>query len=471
PSSIVFDDVSSTTLVASAYAPSPAFHNLGQGQSGTDIAVGGVFQGWHGSTWTEKAAMPSADEDAGIAVVDGKLFVVGGVSGSSRLSSAELYDPAADAWTSEAAMPTARGNLRAVALAGKVYALGGANGGPSIAVNEMYDPVSNVWTTKQSMPSARAFFAASALDGRILAAGGWTGSVFIANVEAYDPASDSWTVRSPLPFPHSGTQAVVAQGRLYVIGGSSQTSTATGATQSYDPAADSWTSKAEMPTARYNFAAAAVGGKIYAAGGANPNESYMTTVEEYDPQADAWAGRLPLPSMRAYPFGAELGGRFYTVGGGNASSALAVNEAFDPGTSQAFSGLKPNTQYAFTAKARNADGVETAAVAASTYTLAVAALPAAGAPAIPAVFVTSVTLAWSSGTAAGGYDGPGATYVVEASTVATFSPVLSSAAFSAAGGALGGLQPFTTHYFRLLALNAAGAPAPDWLLLGSTTTL
>jgi hypothetical protein len=49
------------------------------------------------STWTQKTDMPTARILAGSAVVDGKIYVVGGRSVSSGISkNMEEYDPAAD---------------------------------------------------------------------------------------------------------------------------------------------------------------------------------------------------------------------------------------------------------------------------------------------------------------------------------------------------------------------------------------
>ncbi|MDE2293152.1 MAG: hypothetical protein KGL53_13810, partial [Elusimicrobia bacterium] len=354
PSSIVFDDVSSTTLVASAYAPSPAFHNLGQGQSGTDIAVGGVFQGWHGSTWTEKGTLATAREDAAFAVVAGRLFVAGGDNGPTRFSSSEMYDPVADAWSSRASMPSARNNLQAVALDGTVYVLGGNDGGTgSIKSNTAYDPLSDTWSSRADMPDGRSSFASAVLDGKLFVAGGWNGSAYIAAAASYDPAADSWTVRAPLPSAIGGERGAAADGRFYVLGGDPTGSGASSANEAYDPRTNSWSAMAPMPTARTSFAAGLLGGKIYAVGGRDAASHFLAANEEYDPLADTWTSRTPMPTARHYPFGGELGGRLYVVGGTN-GAVLSVNEAFDPGTSQPFSGLKPNTQYAFTAKARNA---------------------------------------------------------------------------------------------------------------------
>ena len=60
--------------------------------------------------------MSTARENYGLAVLDGKLYAVGGGDGDTNLSSAERYDPATYAWEAAAPMPSARGGLRCCAM-------------------------------------------------------------------------------------------------------------------------------------------------------------------------------------------------------------------------------------------------------------------------------------------------------------------------------------------------------------------
>ncbi len=78
-----------------------------------------------GSTWTLKTDMPTARFLAGSAVVDGKIYVVGGAPVSGGISNiVEEYDPAEDTWTRCANMPTSRQGVRAAAVDWIVYAIG-----------------------------------------------------------------------------------------------------------------------------------------------------------------------------------------------------------------------------------------------------------------------------------------------------------------------------------------------------------
>ena len=85
-----------------------------------------------GDTWTQKADMPTARYLSGSAVVDGKIYVIGGdwrfAGGRGVVTPAvEEYDPATDTWTTRADMPTARSGVVA-AVDGMIYAIGGWDG-------------------------------------------------------------------------------------------------------------------------------------------------------------------------------------------------------------------------------------------------------------------------------------------------------------------------------------------------------
>ena len=121
--------------------------------------------------WTLRTDTPTARYLAGSAVVNGKIYVVGGAPVSGGITKrTEEYDPAADTWTRRAEMPTARQGVRTVAVDGIVYAIGG-NGGQFNNMNfrtvEAYDPATDTWTKKTDMPTPRTIMTVVTLDGKI----------------------------------------------------------------------------------------------------------------------------------------------------------------------------------------------------------------------------------------------------------------------------------------------------------------
>src|SRR5262245_59636643 len=78
-------------------------------------------------TWVVIAPMNFARGNLGVGVLGGKLYAVGGSSGTQSLSSAESYNPADTnpVWTQIGTMQFARNGVGVGVANGKVYAVGG----------------------------------------------------------------------------------------------------------------------------------------------------------------------------------------------------------------------------------------------------------------------------------------------------------------------------------------------------------
>jgi N-acetylneuraminic acid mutarotase len=253
-------------------------------------------------TWTQKADMPTARYYAGSAVVDGRIYVIGGRDQAKAILSAiEEYDPATDTWTRRADMPTRRATSVIAAVEGIIYVIGGMFGetvqdNRPLSAVEAYDPATDTWTAKADMPTAIFDHAACVIDGRIYVSGGETSCIDIpgpvpfgtlATVQVYDPAADTWTQASDMPGPTADHAASAVDGKMYIIGGSVWPSAfLSPVVYVYDPATDTWTTAADLPTPRWDLTANVVDGKIYAIGGkrgATATVPIFSTVEEFDP--------------------------------------------------------------------------------------------------------------------------------------------------------------------------------------------
>ncbi len=77
--------------------------------------------------WTTKASrMPHPRLQSAAAVVDDKVYVMGGSTTDGIISTVDVYDPALDMWTTDVPMPTARYLLGAAVVGNTIYAVGGA---------------------------------------------------------------------------------------------------------------------------------------------------------------------------------------------------------------------------------------------------------------------------------------------------------------------------------------------------------
>ena len=272
-----------------------------------------------GGEWTKKTDMPTARLDLSSAVVDGKVYVIGGAALTGPqpgLSVMEEYNPATNIWTKKADMPTARAASFSIAIEGKIYVIGGITDNSNVVSTvEEYDPVANKWTKKTDIPTARAVsHSASVVKGKIYVIGGTPdNNAVISTVEEYDPVTDKWAKKTDMPTPRCYCSSSVINGKVYVIGGTPDGKIQLSIVEEYDPTIDKWTRKTDMPTARLALCTNVSGGKIYAIGGWNG--STLSTVEAYDPKTDKWTKEADMPTARHAFTASEVNGKIYVVGG------------------------------------------------------------------------------------------------------------------------------------------------------------
>lgn len=286
------------------------------------VLAGGVRVAKGDFIWTQKADMPTGRWTQTSAVVNDKIYIIGGLTsqpGERALSTVEEYDPISDAWTRKTDMPTARGNMigSSAVVDGKIYVVGGDDNvswaWPTV---EEYDPATDTWTGKADMPTPRWGLATCAVNGKIYAIGGAPTSYTGLNVvEEYDPATDTWTRKANLPTGVWGLCACVVDGKIYALGGRPGT-TAIANVQEYDPATDTWTRKADMLLATSQMASAVLDDKIIVVGGWHISSRVpYATVQIYDPATNTWTKQADVPFLRAVVTGEVVNNRMYIIGG------------------------------------------------------------------------------------------------------------------------------------------------------------
>jgi N-acetylneuraminic acid mutarotase len=270
--------------------------------------------------------------DLGAAVLNGKVYLMGGLDQSAPSDSAIptvfSYDLAADVWSKRADMESSRFSPAATVLNDNLYVLGGytnanqsADTITALASVEQYDPTDDVWTYRSDMNQSRWGFQAVALNGKIYAFGGvTTGGVPVSSVEEYDPQVDSWSWKADMPVQRTSFGAIALNGKIYLIGGYTSDSSHeyVAEVHAYDPTSDSWTTNAPIPTPRETPAVVEVNHKIWAIGGtAASGIVTLATIEEFDPVKNSWITKPDLPSPRNVCYGAAFGNWLYVLGGYN----------------------------------------------------------------------------------------------------------------------------------------------------------
>jgi len=215
--------------------------------------------------WEILAPMPAPRGNLAAAMIDDKIYVVGGFAASVSYDDLVIYDPATDSWSSGEPLPEPLSGMAAAAYGDKLYAFGGNTGSTLSDKTYEYDPATDVWQEKAPMPGGgRAYAAAAELDGKIYVIGGWT----VNTVEIYDPATDTWARAASMNYARQSPGVTTApDGYLYVSGGGDGWSGLNSA-ERYDPATDTWQILPSLnDSARAGSVSAYVAGRVFAVGG------------------------------------------------------------------------------------------------------------------------------------------------------------------------------------------------------------
>ncbi len=271
--------------------------------------------------WVSKMPMHEARGRLGVAVVNGKIYAVGGDIGGlygaasgamlSYTNITEEYDPATDIWTFKAPMPTPRCHFGIAVYQNKIYCIGGFNNNGDTKVNEVYDPATDTWETKAPMPVPRSSITVNAVNGKIYVISAPYNN---SSNHVYDPETDSWNTKTPPPYEITSYASAVLDDKIYFI---ATDYTASGLwsgpfIQTYNTVNDNWSIGIYAPTYGINAVASATTG-VNA-----PKRIYFfdeTGTQIYDPTNDRWSVGTSMPTLRSNVGVAVVNDLFYAVGG------------------------------------------------------------------------------------------------------------------------------------------------------------
>lgn len=254
-------------------------------------------------TWTNvNSIRPYTGDHHAAEVYDGRWYLFGGFSssGGSSMDEVQIYDPATNGWSLGAPMPFPAGSCASALINGKIYIAGGIVGTVTTNGAAVYDPSSNTWSMIAPMPVGRNHTASGTDGTNFYIFGGRDGANVVANgyntVQIYYPASNTWvsstdpgSTLAPLPQARGGMgKAVYYNGNFYVMGG--ETASGAGATVNhvynrvdiYNVASNTWSLGTPMPTARHGIFPVLDGNRIYVAdGGTQSSVSISWLLEIY----------------------------------------------------------------------------------------------------------------------------------------------------------------------------------------------
>jgi hypothetical protein len=190
--------------------------------------------------WTEAGRMPAPQSETVALAHAGLIHLItgrtpGGAANAQWNDQVDtdghrVFDPRTGAWSSRAPAPAPRNSAAGAVIEGRLYVVGGRTvGGGNMARLDRYDPQSDRWEALAPLPQASGGLGAAALHGRLYAFGGeWfgpgrTGGVY-RETWAYDPARDAWTAAPAMRTPRHGLVGATAGGVLLAIGGAEEVS-------------------------------------------------------------------------------------------------------------------------------------------------------------------------------------------------------------------------------------------------------
>ena len=271
--------------------------------------------------WQATAAMPAPRYIHATAADSEHLYVVGGWDGRNIQDTVWratfLPDGNLGDWISVTRYPTNLTLHKTVIVGGRIYVMGGWTGSQSlhdVRVADLTTDGTGDWRTTKRLPQTLYRMAAAATSDTIYVVGGYTTDGKSAAVYYAQPQADGqlsqWMSATALPTALDYASAVIHDGRLVVMGGNSNNGpqrAVYAAVIQADGSLGAWSAEPPLPVTLFRFAAAATNHNgadtIYVVGGLHDDlfqaQSYFTGVPQ--PTATPTATVRPTPTATPVP--------------------------------------------------------------------------------------------------------------------------------------------------------------------------
>jgi serine/threonine protein kinase/N-acetylneuraminic acid mutarotase len=265
------------------------------------------------SEWRSLPDAPTARLMMAWTVLDGKIWIAGGMRRGTTLSTVESYDPQTGVWQPQPSLPIPLHHATAATYRGEVVVIGGASDNLADASNKVFALRGGSWVELPSLGHARAAAAAAVVGDKLVVAGGQNAKALVAQTEVFD--GQSWTQAADLPTPREHLAAVSDGVYVYTVGGRFLSADKNSAAfERFDPESGEWVKLVDMPTPRGSYGAAFIDGRIVAVGGEDPTR-VQATVEMYDIADGDWTTLTPISTPRHGEVVAAVGSTLYCIGG------------------------------------------------------------------------------------------------------------------------------------------------------------
>ncbi|XP_063283757.1 actin-binding protein IPP [Pelobates fuscus] len=236
-------------------------------------------------------------------------------SDSRALSCVERFDTFSQYWSTISSLHQARSGMSVAVLDGKIYVIGGEKDSMIFDCVECYDPVTKQWTAASSMNQPRCGLGACACHGAIYALGGWVGSEIGNGIERFSPEENAWQIVGSMSVARYNFACCEREGLIYVVGGVSHEGIELTTAEVYDPIARRWTSLPPMRYCRAYLGVAALDDCLYAVGGWNERQDALNIVERFSFEEEQWVEIASMKQPRAGVSVISVNGLLYAAGG------------------------------------------------------------------------------------------------------------------------------------------------------------
>jgi hypothetical protein len=191
----------------------------------TDTKTSSAFFRYDPQTnhWSRLPDMLEPRAAGAVGILGHRLIWAGGAKNSVARSQVFAYDFHTHRWSRLPSMHTRREHVGEAVLDGKLYVLGGrAPQSQAVDTAERFNPRTGKWETLPRMPVPAGGLAAISLDDAVVAvSGGDDGAETVTGaVQEFDPATNEWRLLPALRVARHGHGAAVVDGEAWVFGGS-----------------------------------------------------------------------------------------------------------------------------------------------------------------------------------------------------------------------------------------------------------
>uniref|UniRef100_A0A8C6XBJ4 BTB domain-containing protein n=1 Tax=Naja naja TaxID=35670 RepID=A0A8C6XBJ4_NAJNA len=200
------------------------------------------------------------------------------------------YNSSINKWIQIEYLNVGRWRHKMAVLGGKVYVLGGFDGVQRLNSVEIYDSFHNCWSEATPLMICVSSFGAASYKNKLYVIGGGpNGKLATDNTQCYDPTTNNWCLKTPMPVEAKCINATTFHDHIYVVGGAMK------AVYSYSPFKDIWCLVTQLNHECASCGIAPCNNKLFITGGRDEKNDVIATVLCWDAETQKLTEECILP--------------------------------------------------------------------------------------------------------------------------------------------------------------------------------